>query len=751
MRIPTLHILLPTLLTLPGTKAYSHLFWQTKPTSTAPSGQKIFQPPAPCAYIPAQSRGLTITQFGERNLLDDTKAYQINNEWLDPVRYIGFWHNVKKSCEGLPDVVVRFYGDRYTAQTIEFGNFGSYAGWIGEKGLELKYWGEIPFGDEYFGNQIEPGEIGVRNSAPPGRGAGSYEVEYNIISNGVEVKPTSAAWGIDNSKWQNTGTGVENREISVSLPKDRNAPITGQVGDREKEVGLGYVPETYRFTDPDAQDSTTPTVQLPSSNNNIRPQPPSANNNIHPLLQPQPAESADQLAHRIAQWATTQWPTQSQGDMVAFINHMNGINLNLLRLRQIDEMLENEITIAKKQQLIIREQMAKIQQNPLAGFNPPPQEQSRQQQEQQTIDQECICPTNQEINHYGLDRAGNPRFLPDIPPNSLTSPSQTTPTIPTTNDLNSRLTKSLWENLVDDQLTQQSEQAGTKKQKPRGPKEISPFSGKEYKEPLASAIRTVRGIYNTQQKTSKKTKAPKKAVSTDPCICPTTTAQQAQAAEQFENEPVTLPSVLQKAESNREERKRLSREARITQSRTKHLSEFQKSRGPNTESIIETEEDIVEITPSESNPIIQEEPTNPQTNLAIEEEPTIPQTNPPIEEEKQEPQPQLPVPPVLIEEEEGTQTIPQVLIEEEESHQLLPEVIIREDENYDPDLFIMDPSLYDIEIKEEDLTEEARREREAKARRKAEARAQNAVSNEGTLPRLEGSEYFEELAKDEFV
>ncbi|KAF3208877.1 hypothetical protein TWF191_000535 [Orbilia oligospora] len=576
-----MRILFLTLTSIPSTSAWSYLFWQVPPSLSSSSsgppnyGTKVFQPPAPCKQIPLdpQPAGLTITQFGENNVLPEARRYQANHQWLDPVRYIGLWHsNLRKSCEGLPDVIVRYYPDVYTRQTIDFGNLGGYTEWIGD--LTFRYWGEIPFGDQYFQEQLVPGDVAVRNSRPAARGIASYENNYVVASNAITVTPIRASWGLDSSRWQGTGTVTSSREVTFTFPPNIQI-LTSQPLDREKEVALGYVPENYQFpTDRIEEELETapPTnlnqVQQPEiesmvsnldpnegatlraaknlnreqlegqlddfrrsqqeildqiardraqqqqqqQNANILPPPLTSNPNpqssgpqlqqqqdinppqqlLHPFLPQENEErlSPDQLADRVAQWTAKQWPKQqAKGVTVdAFVKYMNGLNLNLLRLRQYYENIEQQIDNARKTQQRLRDQMFVLQlpgnilasnsyqnqnqnilnpnilnpnilnpnilnpnvlnpninilnpnpvQNqgrsivPRSGQQQQKQKQKQQQGTQQMLPKDCICPNLSgviSLEQPAADQPQNQRFLPDMAPNSLQSPEQVAPT-----------------------------------------------------------------------------------------------------------------------------------------------------------------------------------------------------------------------------------------------------------------------------------------------------------------------------------
>ncbi|EGX43806.1 hypothetical protein AOL_s00215g542 [Orbilia oligospora ATCC 24927] len=606
MRILLLTLTL-TLTSIPSTSAWSYLFWQVPPSlSSGPPnyGTKVFQPPAPCKQIPLDSQptGLTITQFGENNVLPETRRYQANHQWLDPVRYIGLWHsNLRKPCEGLPDVIVRYYPDVYTRQTIDFRNLGGYTEWIGDfdggGDLTFRYWGEIPFGDQYFQEQLVPGDVAVRNSRPVAGGIASYENNYVVASNAITVAPIRPSWGLDSSRWQGTGTVTSSREVTFTFPPNIQI-LTGQPLDREKEVGLGYVPENYRFatnqieeeleTAPPTNQMQQPEIesmvsnldpnegatlraaknlnrerleaqfddvrrsqqeildqiardraqQQQQQNTNIPPPPLTSNPNpqssgpqlqqqqdvnppqplLHPFLPQENEErlSPDQLADKVAQWTAKQWPKQqAKGVTVdAFVKYMNGLNLNLLRLRQYYQNIEQQIDNARKMQQRLREQMFVLQLpgNILASnsnqnqhqnilnpnilnpnilnpnilnpnilnpnilnpniLNPNPvqnqgrsivprssqQQQQQQQGTQQLLPKECICPNISGVISLEQPAAGQPkdqRFLPDMPPNSLQSPEQVAPNQQSpeaTDNINSEVDNSNLRNPIADNI-----------------------------------------------------------------------------------------------------------------------------------------------------------------------------------------------------------------------------------------------------------------------------------------------------------
>ncbi|KAF3229313.1 hypothetical protein TWF106_004231 [Orbilia oligospora] len=534
-----MRILFLTLTSIPSTSAWSYLFWQVPPSLSSSSGPpnygtKVFQPPAPCKQIPLdpQPAGLTITQFGENNVLPEARRYQANHQWLDPVRYIGLWHsNLRKSCEGLPDVIIRYYPDVYTRQTIDFGNLGGYTEWIGD--LTFRYWGEIPFGDQYFQEQLVPGDVAVRNSRPAARGIASYENNYVVASNAITVTPIRTSWGLDSSRWQGTGTVTSSREVTFTFPPNIQI-LTSQPLDREKEVALGYVPENYQFpTDRIEEELETapPTnlnqVQQPeieSMVSNLDPNegatlraaknlnreqlegqlddfrrsqqeildqiardrvqqqqqqqdinPPQQL--LHPFLPQEKEErlSPDQLADRVAQWTAKQWPKQqAKGVTVdAFVKYMNGLNLNLLRLRQYYENIEQQIDNARKTQQRLRDQIGVIS-----------------------------------LEQPAADQPQNQRFLPDMPPNSLQSPEQVAPTqqlSEATGNINTEVNNNNLRNTIANNIKsglQVSEELTNQIQPDRQPKKAKsqePKGTVVADRVYSSALDTIRKIFDTQK------------------------------------------------------------------------------------------------------------------------------------------------------------------------------------------------------------------------------------------------------------
>ncbi|KAF3311171.1 hypothetical protein TWF173_008620 [Orbilia oligospora] len=825
MRILLLTLTL-TLTSIPSTSAWSYLFWQVPPSlSSGPPnyGTKVFQPPAPCKQIPLDSQptGLTITQFGENNVLPETRRYQANHQWLDPVRYIGLWHsNLRKPCEGLPDVIVRYYPDVYTRQTIDFRNLGGYTEWIGDfdggGDLTFRYWGEIPFGDQYFQEQLVPGDVAVRNSRPATRGIASYENNYVVASNAITVAPIRASWGLDSSRWQGTGTVTSSREVTFIFPTNIQI-LTSQPLDREKEVGLGYVPENYRFatnqieeeleTAPPTNQMQQPEIesmvsnldpnegatlraaknlnrerleaefddvrrsqqeildqiardraqQQQQQNTNIPPPPLTSNPNpqssgaqlqqqqdvnppqplLHPFLPQENEErlSPDQLADKVAQWTAKQWPKQqAKGVTVdAFVKYMNGLNLNLLRLRQYYENIEQQIDNARKMQQRLREQIGVISlEQPAAGQ---PQDQ---------------------------------RFLPDMPPNSLqsSSPEQVTPNQQSpeaTGNINSevdnsnlRIRNPIADNIrsglqADDRLTDQNQSDKPKKVKSQEPKGTV-VADRAY----SSALDTVRKIFDTQKNAAAAaagtTSSNQASSETNTnCICPETSQPETNqninpeafpirqslppVSDDIANQNIRqyLPGLSKKMIDEIEERKKKRREGIIQQSRLARLAELERS--------------------TEIKEKIEEQQENIEANVqgsAVEEEKAI--DDPELRSR------------ILIEDGEGEGVIEeeaeeealiqqspldlaaQLLIEEEDIQQNIPDLILREDEDRDRDVIFMDKSLYDTEIKEEEEGEDPETKL-AKEKRRAEARVRNENFE---MPVVSGSEFFEEI-KDEVI
>ncbi|KAF3163218.1 hypothetical protein TWF788_001664 [Orbilia oligospora] len=791
-----MRILFLTLTSIPSTSAWSYLFWQVPPSLSSSSGPpnygtKVFQPPAPCKQIPLdpQPAGLTITQFGENNVLPEARRYQANHQWLDPVRYIGLWHiNLRKSCEGLPDVIVRYYPDVYTRQTIDFGNLGGYTEWIGD--LTFRYWGEIPFGDQYFQEQLVPGDVAVRNSRPAARGIASYENNYVVASNAITVTPIRASWGLDSSRWQGTGTVTSSREVTFTFPPNIQI-LTSQPLDREKEVALGYVPENYQFpTDRIEEELETapPTnlnqVQQPeieSMVSNLDPNegatlraaknlnreqlegqlddfrrsqqeildqiardrvqqqqqqqdinPPQQL--LHPFLPQENEErlSPDQLADRVAQWTAKQWPKQqAKGVTVdAFVKYMNGLNLNLLRLRQYYENIEQQIDNARKTQQRLRDQMFVLQ------------------------------------------------FLPDMAPNSLQSPEQVAPTqqlSEATGNINTEVNNNNLRNTiannirsglqVSDELTNQiqpdRQPKKAKSQEPKG----TVVADRVY----SSALDTIRKIFDTQKNppaaaagaTTGTTSSNQESSETNTnCICPETSQPETNQninPETFEfpirqslppvshdiansNAQQYLPELSKKVIDEIEERKKKHREDRIQQSRVARLAELEKateieekieeqqeSTGANFQGSAVEEEKVIDDPELRSRILIEEE----GGEGVVEEEEAV-------EEEEEE---------ALIQQ-SPLDLAAQLLIEEEDIQQNIPDLIIREDEDRDRDrdVIFMDKSLYDTEIKEEEEGEDLETKL-AREKRRAEARTRN---ENFVMPVVSGSEFFEEI-KDEVI
>lgn len=158
-----------------------------------------------------------------------------------------------------------------------------------------------------------------------------------------------------------------------------------------------------------------------------------------------------------------------------------------------------------------------------------------------------------------------------------------------------------------------------------------------------------------------------------------------------------MKRTTQKADEERDKRRRLNRDGRINQHRATRLAGFEAATC--AEERVENREDTTTGVGVPGRPIEGETPI---------EDPDLRSRT-------------------LIEEEEIRRGPPdltsQILIEEDDIQQGLFDLIIREDENYDPDIFITDPRLYDIEPKEEI---EGGLDPETGAKRRAEVRAQTA-------------------------
>ncbi|KAF3169176.1 hypothetical protein TWF225_011419 [Orbilia oligospora] len=867
MRILLLTLTL-TLTSIPSTSAWSYLFWQVPPSlSSGPPnyGTKVFRPPAPCKQIPLDSQptSLTITQFGENNVLPEARRYQTNHQW--------------------------YYPDVYTRQTIDFRSLGDYTEWIGDFGggdLTFRYWGEIPFGDQYFQEQLVPGDVAVRNSRPAAGGVASYENNYVVASNAVAVAPIRPSWGLDSSRWQGTGTATSSREVTLTFPSNIHI-LTSQPLDREKEVGLGYVPENYRFATNQIEEEVEPApptnqMQQPETesmvsnldpnegatlraaknlnrerleaqfddvrrsqqeildqiardraqqqqqqqNTNIPPPPLTSNPNpqssgpqlqqqqdinppqplLHPFLPQENEErlSLDQLADRVAQWTAKQWPKQqAKGVTVdAFVKYMNGLNLNLLRLRQYYENIEQQIDNARKMQQRLRDQIFVLQLpgNILASnsnqnqnqnilnpnilnpniLNPNPvqnqgrsiaprsgqQQQQQQQGTQQILPKECICPNLSGVISLEQPAAGQPqdqRFLPDMPPNSLQSPEQVAPNQQSpeaTGNINSEVDNSNLRNPIadnirsgppaDDGLTDQNQSDRPREVKSQGPKGTV-VADRVY----SSALDTVRKILGTQENPAAAagtTSSDQAGSGTNPsCICPETSQPETNRGVGPGAFPIrqSLPPVSDDiANPNLQQY--------LPGLSKKVIDEIEERKKKRREGIIQKSR-LARLAEMERATEIEEKIEEQQESTGANVQGSA------VEEEKVIDDPELRSR-ILIEEEEGEGVIEeeaeeealmqqspldlaaQLLIEEEDIQQNIPDLIIREDEDRDRDVIFMDKSLYDTEIKEEEEGEDPETKL-AKEKRRADARVRNENFE---MPVVSGSEFFEDI-KDEFI
>ncbi|KAK6532503.1 hypothetical protein TWF281_006692 [Arthrobotrys megalospora] len=222
------------------------------------NGDKVYDPPGKCWGVYRDtnlSYGWTITQFGEKDYRRAPTKARETSQWLDPVRYIGFWLNPKEQerCLGLPDLILRYYPElEYTKQSFNFQNLENYVDWVkgGEYG-EFQYWGEIPFGDMYF--PLEGGDVAIRSSKPQLAEGPSYEGDYLVIQNGIAVTNSQSGRMIQrDNQLQNTGRGMFTKNIRLTFPPavPVTSRLTGREGDRNREVELGLVPETYPFAIP---------------------------------------------------------------------------------------------------------------------------------------------------------------------------------------------------------------------------------------------------------------------------------------------------------------------------------------------------------------------------------------------------------------------------------------------------------------------------------------------------------------------
>ncbi|KAK6534659.1 hypothetical protein TWF281_005965 [Arthrobotrys megalospora] len=250
---------------LPSVEAWAYSFWTDPPDmdfSSASShryGTKVKAPPLQCTKLNRESKpffGLMITQFGENDMYVRHDRPD-KTEWRDPVRYVGFWYSHREFCTGLPDMIMRFRLDTYSKQSYDFRNLRQYINWPESEHevLDWAYWGEIPFGDEYFPNQLNPGDVAIRNSKPPTNGIPSLETDYVVIGNGIAASRTRQGLQRDRARYwgqyQGTGSNIAVREIKLTFPADIPPPdalkLVGKPGDREKEVNLGWVPNKYVY------------------------------------------------------------------------------------------------------------------------------------------------------------------------------------------------------------------------------------------------------------------------------------------------------------------------------------------------------------------------------------------------------------------------------------------------------------------------------------------------------------------------
>ncbi|KAK6350761.1 hypothetical protein TWF718_003949 [Orbilia javanica] len=768
MHTPTLKLLLTLSLSpIPSVNAWSYLFWQTPPPSDAAGnthyGSKVTHPPLRCHLVSenTQPRGLTITQFGEQNLLVYPERSETNNRWLDPVRYIGLWYNVRKRCEGLPDVIIRYYPDVYTSQTVDFQKLGEYVPWV--KDASFKFAGEIPFGDQDFGGELVPGDVAVRNSKPPFSGVGSYRTHYVVVSNAVAVTVIRAGLGLGVSdvRWQTAGEGTFTRGATFTLPPEKM--LTGQLLDRGKEVKLGYVPEKYpakepstnppggATTAPNANPNTMAPTKEPEETKDLnhkqlntrleeiqrsqqqilnqiaqkraqQPQQQQGNMNttpypLHPLLyqtqKSQPPLTPDQLANQASKWVLAQWPRQQKNgaSFTPFTNYMDSLNAYLLKMRQYHDAIQQRINHSRRLQQWIRYQMFSAQQleniplpitseaaaefSRLLGGNnnqgqslslSPPEQPKQQPQRQQIRVGGCTCPpeythliTKQNPAQYQVQSQPANRLSPlqstrrrddrrpfiHAPINSLNSPEENPGnTGITTNDLNHSLANYVWEELEKANQLKITNEA-------RKGKEAQEAALITRKPPSNAVIQTILQLFNTQKDNKKPITGaiPGQTIFDveQKCICPMTSQSTTENinSQILPQDPEAIPSseapasqyinrVLQKAEDEREERRKLNRQAAIDKSRTARLAELERTNGG--EINIENQEDTI------------------GTRLpggAIEEE--------------------LP----------ADDLITRILIEEDDVQQGQPDFMVKEDEGYDPNLLAMGGSLYEAGLEED--------------------------------------------------
>ncbi|EPS43795.1 hypothetical protein H072_2227 [Dactylellina haptotyla CBS 200.50] len=178
--------------------------------------------------------GLSITQ------LPVTATPVPPTEWV--VRYVGFWRN--QVCGDLPEFIVHFYGDRGTGQQVVFRDVVGRlpAGYYGGKYWS---WGEIPFGEERWGEVIPAGGVAVKKEmSVTGDGKAA---EFWVVENAVEVRDLKGfirvggerIWmgdgeeGWEGARWEGFGGGGEEKTVVLSgdnLTVDRS---------QLDEIGMG--------------------------------------------------------------------------------------------------------------------------------------------------------------------------------------------------------------------------------------------------------------------------------------------------------------------------------------------------------------------------------------------------------------------------------------------------------------------------------------------------------------------------------
>ncbi|KAK6526608.1 hypothetical protein TWF694_005190 [Orbilia ellipsospora] len=191
------------------------------------------------------SEGISITQFGPEDKNTRTTKTSNSGKWKDLVRYIGFWrHN---QCRGLPNLIIHFYDEPYTRQTVLFDIFQENGQDQSVYDFNFYTYAELPFGSQFFDPQVLPeGSVAIRHVTKSRERGKVTQAEYLILWNAITVVETgpNIQRGIGGSKRE--GTGEVSQRKNAFLSGGYMDELPTQPGDCAKLVKLGIAQKPFK-------------------------------------------------------------------------------------------------------------------------------------------------------------------------------------------------------------------------------------------------------------------------------------------------------------------------------------------------------------------------------------------------------------------------------------------------------------------------------------------------------------------------